>query len=179
MKHTDIIDFWFSELKPEQWWKKDESLDSQIKERFLKIYQKAIVGELYGWRSSPQGRLAEIIVIDQFARNIFRGKPESFLYDSLALILSQEAVRLGSDKELTNSKKSFLYMPFMHSESIAIHEQAVKLYSQDGLEFNLEFEHKHKKIIDKFGRYPHRNQILGRESTEQEKEFLLQPDSSF
>ena len=110
---------------------------------------------------------------------MFRDSAESFAFDSLALVLAQEAVSSGVDKQLQQIEKSFLYMPYMHSESAIIHEQAVELFSQPGLENNLAFEHKHKDIIDRFGRYPHRNEILGRESTPEEIEFLQQPGSSF
>ncbi len=179
MKYTDILKFWFEELSTKQWWVKDPELDKTIKKRFLEVHQKANRCELYGWRKTPRGRLAEIIVLDQFSRNIFRGRPESFASDQLALSLSQAAIQAESDISLSNQEKSFLYMPYMHSESKVIHEEAVKLYSTDGLEFNLEFEYKHKKIIDRFNRYPHRNEILNRESTQEEIEFLKGPDSSF
>lgn len=178
-EYKKVIDFWFEELDPSDWWKKDEKLDQTIKDRFISTHQAAIFCELNHWRSNPLGRLAEIIVIDQFSRNIFRNKPESFLYDNLALVLSQEAVSGKHDKDLTAKQKAFLYMPYMHSESKIIHEQAVKLFSQPGLESNLDFELKHKVIIDRFGRYPHRNIVLGRASTQEEINFLKEPNSSF
>lgn len=179
MDWQDIIHFWFDELTPEQWWKKDSHLDQQIKERFLDLHHRASQGELFEWRQAPLGRLAEIIVLDQFSRNIYRGKPEAFTQDSLSLVLAQEAVRSGDDQQLEINKRGFLYMPFMHSESRLIHQEAVKLFSQPGLEYNLEFELLHKKIIDRFGRYPHRNEILKRNSTPEEVEFLKEPNSSF
>ena len=125
------------------------------------------------------GRLAEIIVLDQFSRNIYRDRPLAFAYDATALVLAQEAVRVGADQQVDFEKRSFFYMPYMHSESPIIHNRAVELFSQPGAEFNYEFELKHKAIIDRFGRYPHRNAILGRESTPEEIEFLGQPGSSF
>jgi len=125
------------------------------------------------------GRLAEIIVVDQFSRNIYRGTPKAFQWDPMALCLAQEAIRVKADSELSNAKRAFIYLPYMHSESLKIHQQAVELYSAPGLELNLEFEMKHKVIIEKFGRYPHRNDILGRPSTPEEVEFLKQPGSSF
>ncbi len=154
-------------------------MDAQIAERFLPTLLAAARGELFNWRTSAEGRLAEILVLDQFSRNIFRGKPESFAQDSLALILSQEAVLGGALSELPPQKQAFLLMPYMHSESSLIHEEAIKLFSRPGLDFNLDFEKKHKVIIDRFGRYPHRNEILGRISTPEEVEFLKQPGSSF
>lgn len=179
MEAKEIIQFWFVELKPQDWFKKDDQLDLQIKNRFLDIHGKASKGELSGWRDNFFGRLAEIIILDQFSRNIFRGRPESFAFDPLALILAQEAIRAKADQELSLEKRPFVYMPFMHSESKAIHQEAVGLFSQKGLEISLDFELKHKAIIDKFGRYPHRNEILGRKSTREEIEFLKSPDSSF
>jgi len=179
MESKEIIKFWFVELKPQDWFKKDDQLDLLIKNRFLDIHGQASRGELSDWRDSFFGRLAEIIVLDQFSRNIYRGRPESFAYDSMSLILAQEAIRFKADQELSLEKKPFMYMPFMHSESKVIHQEAVGLFSQKGLEVGLEFELKHKAIIDRFGRYPHRNDILGRKSTPLELEFLKNPDSSF
>jgi len=136
-------------------------------------------GELYGWRSTDLGRLAEIIVLDQFSRNIFRDQSLAFAWDAQALVLAQEAVTAGVLEQLEFSQQAFLIMPYMHSESKIIHEQAIKLFSRPGLEFNLDFEKRHKVIIDRFGRYPHRNEILGRQSSAEEEEFLKQPGSAF
>ena len=179
MAYPDIIKFWFGEIEPESWWKKDEALDQLIRERFSDVYQLAAKCELFEWRQDALGWLAEIIILDQFPRNMFRDTPQAFDTDRLAVILVQEAVANQVDRELTPPQKSFLYMPLMHSESALIHETAMELYSQPGLEFNLDFEKKHKAIIDRFGRYPHRNAILGRESTDEEVEFLKSPESSF
>lgn len=176
---TDVLDFWFKELEPKQWFVKDLDLDAMIEARFCFLVEQARVGELFSWRVTPEGRLAEIILLDQFSRNIYRDRPESFSADPTALVLAQEAITAGADQQLPVQKRAFLYMPFMHSESPLIHEQAIALFDQPGLEHNLEFEYKHKAIIDRFGRYPHRNQILGRESTAEELEFLQQPGSSF
>jgi len=118
-------------------------------------------------------------VIDQFSRNIYREKPASFSNDPLALILAQTAVQLGADKDLEPDARAFLYMPYMHSESALIHVEAVRLFSHPGLERNLDFELRHKAVIDRFGRFPHRNAILGRTSTPEETAFLLTPGSSF
>jgi uncharacterized protein (DUF924 family) len=179
MEQKEVIKFWFVELKPEDWFKKDPQLDSLIKKRFQNTHEKATRGELFEWRDSFFGKLAEIIILDQFSRNIYREKPESFAFDPMALILAQEAVRSNVDQELSLEKKPFLYLPFMHSESKIIHEEALKLFSQKGLEMGLDYELKHKAIIDRFGRYPHRNKILGRESTPEELEFLKSSDSGF
>ncbi|MDA8793799.1 DUF924 domain-containing protein [Bacteriovoracaceae bacterium] len=174
-----VLNFWFKELTPKDWWKKSDELDALIKQRFEEIHQQAIHGELYLWRNTPEGRLAEIIVLDQFSRNIYRNDPRSFMYDSLALILAQECTASGDDQKLEESKRSFVYMPFMHSESLVIHDYAVDLYTKLGSAESLKFETSHRDIIVKFGRYPHRNEILGRDSTAEEIEFLQNPGSSF
>ncbi len=173
---NDILNFWFKEIKPKQHWVKDPEFDTQIKKRFGDLLIAASQCELFSWRETAKGRLAEIIVLDQFSRNIYRGTPQAFSQDALALALSQEAVSLDLDKELGANEIPFLYMPYMHSESKVVHVEAEKLFKQTG---NFDFEMKHKAIIDRFGRYPHRNEILGRESTAEELEFLSGPGSSF
>lgn len=183
LKHVvspdEIIHFWFEEIEPSFWWKKDLAFDQEITSRFHTTHKAASLGELESWRKSANGRLAEVIVLDQFSRNLYRDTALSFAYDGVALILAQEAIRIGSDQQVDCEKRSFFYMPYMHSESIEIHQTAVELFSQTGAEFNYEFELKHKTIIDRFGRYPHRNAILSRKSTPEEKVFLTQPNSSF
>lgn len=179
MHYQTILDFWFKEISPQKWWEKDEAFDELIRQRFTDIYNKAVQGELFNWRATADGRLAEIIILDQFSRNIFRDSYRAFAQDNLALVLAQEAIFNGADQLIPIEWRSFLYMPFMHSESLLIHEQAVKLFSQSDMKGNLDFELKHKVIIERFGRFPHRNKILNRESTKEELEFLLQPDSSF
>ena len=174
-----VIEFWFGELTSKDWWRKDPELDQLIKNRFSQLHQSACQAELFTWRKHAQGRLAEILILDQFSRNIFREQPKAFATDALALALAQEAIVHGLDKQLPNAQRAFLYLPYMHSESKAIHNVAIELFSQPGLEDNLAFELKHKVIIDQFGRYPHRNSILGRPSTEEELAFLAQPNSSF
>ncbi|MCL1137776.1 DUF924 family protein [Shewanella pneumatophori] len=174
-----IINFWFEEIEPKQWWIKDLEFDQLIAERFGALLEQAMQGELYHWRASPKGRLAEIIVLDQFSRNIYRDTPKSFAADPVALVLAQEAVAVNADSELKAKQVPFLFMPYMHSESRAIHEVAVRLFNREAAQANLDFELKHKAIIDQFGRYPHRNKILGRESTAEEIAFLQQPGSSF
>ena len=177
--YKKILEFWFEEIDTSQWWVKDESFDEGIRQRFLELHKKAVTCELYAWRKTSLGALAEIIVVDQFSRNMFRDKPESFAYDSLALALSQSAIACGFDSELNPGKRSFLYMPFMHSESLVIHSVAETLFTKLGNPSTIEFENRHRAIIEQFGRYPHRNKILGRVSTQEEIEFLRQPGSSF
>jgi len=158
---------------------KNTELDQKITERFSLTHLQASLGELFSWRKTAEGRLAEILVLDQFSRNMFRDDPRSFAYDSMALVLAQECVALKIDQKLELTKRKFIYMPYMHSESLIIHDQAIELFAQEGLEENLKFEHAHLTILQKFGRYPHRNKILGRESTKEEIEFLKGPNSSF
>lgn len=174
-----ILHFWFTELTPKQHFAKDAALDEAIRTRFGATLEAAARCELFAWRATPEGRLAEIIVLDQFSRNMWRNTPLAFAQDALALALAQELVASGQDRSLASAQRSFAYMPYMHSESALIHEQAVALFSQPGLEDNLRFEHAHKVIVDRFGRYPHRNAILGRSSTAEELAFLNEPGSSF
>jgi len=176
---NDVIQFWFEEVTPAQRFRKDPAFDQLIHDRFGLLHTRASRCELADWRESPLGSLAEIIVLDQFSRNMFRDTPLAFAWDSLALALAQELVRRGQDHALSAPQKAFAYMPYMHSESAEIHRTALALFSQPGLESNLDFEIRHKEIIDRFGRYPHRNTILGRESTPEELSFLEQPGSGF
>ena len=175
----DILAFWFEQTPPERWWKVDPEFDALLRSRFLGLLLQASAGELHGWRESARGRLAEVIVLDQFSRNIHRGTPAAFAQDPMALALAQEAVRAGATAALSPIQNNFLLMPYMHSESRAIHDLAVTLYSAHAPAENLQYELRHKAIVDRFGRYPHRNAILGRESTPEELAFLQQPGSSF
>jgi uncharacterized protein (DUF924 family) len=180
-QHTpdSILSFWFEEITPRQWWVSAEDFDQLIASRFGALHAAAARCELYEWRESAAGRLAEIIVLDQFSRNIYRNQPQAFSNDGLALGLAQSAVAARADQSLNATQRAFLYMPYMHSESPAIHTVALELFSHPEMENNLDFERRHKAIIDRFGRYPHRNTILGRASTPEEIEFLKTPGSSF
>ncbi|MFK7886335.1 MAG: DUF924 family protein [Gammaproteobacteria bacterium] len=175
----DVLAFWFEEIEPKAHWVKDASFDATIARRFGRTHRRAASAELWSWRATAGGRLAEIIVLDQFSRNLFRDSAAAFAHDALALGLAQEAVATGADKTLSAQERSFLYMPYMHSESALIHEQAVELFGELGIQSSLDFEQRHKTIIDRFGRYPHRNALLGRESTAAEQAFLAEPGSSF
>ena len=179
MKYQDILNFWFNTDTQPFWFKKSDAFDQQLHEKFTVILQHAKQAELWTWRENAEGRLAEIIILDQFSRNLYRDQAAAFAQDAQALTLAQEAIRLGLDQQLAPEQRSFLYMPFMHSESKLIHEEALKLFEALSNPINLDFEHRHKVIIDRFGRYPHRNAILGRESTPEEIEFLKQPNSHF
>ena len=179
MHPETIIHFWFTELNDAQRFAKDEALDARLRQRFEATLRAAIAGELYEWRRTALGRLAEIVVLDQFSRNIYRDTPAAFSQDAQALALAQELISRGLDQDVPTAQRAFAYMPYMHSESLLIHQQALALFSQTGLEGSLAFEHKHRKILEQFGRYPHRNQILGRASTASEIAFLKTPGSSF
>ena len=143
------------------------------------LLERAARCELWAWRGTPEGRLAEVLVLDQFSRNAWRDTARAFAQDPLALALAQEAVAGGHDLALPPPRRAFLYMPYMHSESLAVHEEALRLFGQPELAFNLDFERRHQAIVARFGRYPHRNAVLGRASTAEELDFLAQPGSSF
>lgn len=177
--YQTVLQFWFLDVKPAQWWTVDPAFDLLIAERFGEHHRQAVHAELFEWRSDPRGRLAEIIVLDQFSRNIYRSDRRAFEADALALALAQEAVAAKADRALTQEERTFMYMPYMHSESRSIHEVAERLFRERAPKSNYEFELRHKAIIDRFGRYPHRNAILGRESTPEELAFLEEPGSRF
>jgi len=195
-----ILDFWFGDLKeggipPEHlsrmWWAKDENTDEFIRVNFEADLINAREGRLGVWEISPRGTLALIILLDQFPRNIYRGRPEAFAQDSRALNLSLRGIERGFDRELHPVMRVFFYMPFMHSEDLDIQARSIALFSalerdftsppalSDMLSSNSEYAERHYAIIERFGRFPHRNSILGRESTAEEIEFLKQPGSSF
>ena len=175
----DILRFWFTETLPAQWWAADPDFDARIADRFGALHARAAQAELVGWRSSAEGRLAEVLVLDQFSRNIHRNTPRAFAQDGMALVLAQEALACAADRALPPVQRGFLLMPWMHSESRDIHAQAEPLFRDLGNDNTLNFALRHKAIIDRFGRYPHRNAVLGRESTAEEIEFLKQPGSRF
>ncbi len=177
--YQDILSFWFDEIDPKSWWASDADFDDLLKKRFLPVLKQGARGELYAWRESPRGRLAEVMVLDQFSRNIFRNTPAAFAQDGMALVLAQEAVAAGALTVLQPTENAFLLLPYMHSESARIHAVAETLYQQYAPPGNLDFERRHKAIIDRFGRYPHRNDILGRVSTDEEIAFLREPGSRF
>jgi uncharacterized protein (DUF924 family) len=179
MNPQRVLEFWFTELTPKQHFAKDAALDATIADRFGADLEAASRCELFAWRNAPEGRLAEIIVLDQFSRNVFRDSPRAFAQDALALALAQELVADGSDMTLPVEQRKFAYMPYMHSESLIVHQEALRLFAQPGLESNLDFERRHLAIIERFGRYPHRNAILGRESTAEEQAFLQEVGSGF
>jgi len=177
--YNQVLNFWFVETAPRLWWTAEPAFDAAVAARFADVHSAAVRSELYEWRREPGGRLAEIIVLDQFSRNLFRDTAKAFAYDTMALVLAQEAVAGSHDRRLQTQERVCLYMPFMHSESSVIHAHAERLFASLGLEDSYESELRHKAVIDRFGRYPHRNAILGRESTQEELAFLEQPGSRF
>ena len=174
----DILAFWFAPANEPNWWQCSDAFDAQVAARFGALHESALRCELWAWRTSAEGRLAEIVVLDQFSRNLHRDSARAFAADPLALALAQEAVAAGAHQQLDPRRRAFLLMPYMHSESRAIHEVALQLFA-DCPAGNLDFERRHKAIVDRFGRYPHRNAVLGRASTPEEIEFLRTPGSSF
>lgn len=175
--YQEILRFWFKETSSDKWWSAEPKFDEEVRSRYGDLVHQAARGELHEWRNEPHGRLAEIIVLDQFSRNVYRNTAKAFTQDPIALVLSQEAVRLGIHATLSQEEAGFLLMPYMHSESAKIHVFAEQLFRQ--FTRNYDFERRHKAIIDRFGRYPHRNAILGRASSAEELEFLKQPGSRF
>ena len=175
MRFEDVIRFWFEEATPSQWFTKDEAFDREIETRFSDTYKAAMAGETAEWRRHPEGRLAEILVLDQFSRNMFRDSAKAFAGDERALMLAKECVAAGDDLRLSGKQRYFIYLPYMHSESKAVHARAIWLFLKLPLSdwwSWISYEYKHKRIIDRFGRYPHRNEVLGRVSTPDEEEFL-------
>jgi uncharacterized protein (DUF924 family) len=175
----EVLKFWFFETKPSAWWTVDPEFDALIAKRFGALLRTAERSELCDWRAEARGRLAEVILLDQFSRNVYRGTPKCFSNDPMALVLAQEAVASGHDQVLTTDERAFLYMPYMHSESPIIHVQAEHLFAALGHSESYDSELRHKAIVDRFGRFPHRNELLGRQSTTEELAFLREPGSRF
>lgn len=171
-----VIHFWFTESSGEDWFGAKPEFDRKLHEKFFDLHAKVAAGEAYSWRTDAHGRLAEILVLDQFSRQFYRGEGRAFAFDAMALTLAQEVVAQELDKDLSSDEKMFAYMPYMHSESLVIHEEAVRLFTALGNEKTLEFEMMHKRLIERFGRYPKRNAALGRESTPEELDYIAGRD---
>lgn len=171
--YEEVLSFWFDELQPSEWFNSTERLDNKIRVLFERILVAAKKGELFYWRTSIRGRLAEIIVLDQFSRNIYRNDSRAYEGDSIALVLAQEAVMMKEKEELSIEEKSFIYMPFMHSESLFIQENYSMVYfKESGLEKRYFYAKEHYETIKRFGRFPYRNNVLDRISTLEEIEYL-------
>lgn len=173
----DVVDFWFSDSARPLWFRSTAAFDQQIRERFLATWRLARDGALQGWTASAQGALALILVLDQFPLNLFRGTPKSFCTEAAAREAARRAIHFGFDSELDNDQKVFLYLPFMHSEDPADQDRAVELCSLAGLQDALKWAEHHRELIRRFGRFPHRNGVLGRISTPEEQVYLSSDDA--
>jgi uncharacterized protein (DUF924 family) len=169
---SDVIAFWFVENGPEDWFGGKEDFDARLAKEFTETHRRAAAGEVFTWRDTADGRLAEIIVLDQFSRQLCRGSARAFSQDGMALVLAQEAVRLGADRDIPLDRRMFVYMPYMHSESLVVHEAALPLFESLENADTLEFERAHADILRRFGRFPLRNAALGRESTPEEIAYM-------
>ena len=176
MNHTDVINYWFSEKSRQHWFSSTPEIDNEIKRRYEKLWIKAASGKLKDWQDSPQGCLALIIILDQFPLNMFRGKAKSFQTEKLAVEVALKAINKGYDEILNTDELLFLFMPLMHSENLEHQNMQVKFFEK--YDFNDEYSKHHRDIVKKFGRFPHRNEILGRMSTMEELDYLLS-DNAF
>ena len=175
-----VLDFWFDPESEPLWFKKDAAFDAAIRERFVGDYERAAAGALDAWKDTADGALALVIALDQFPRNLFRGSARAFATDAKAVAVAGRAIDRGFDRRLEVVRRKFLYLPFTHSESLADQRRGVTLFEAAGTDSKtLKFARRHLEIVARFGRFPHRNQDLGRETTADEAAFLAGPDSSF
>lgn len=174
----EVIDFWFG-LTTEQQFAKDDVLDVTIGERFGALRNHLLATDADGWRGDAERMLAAIIVLDQFSRNLHRGSAEAYAADPLAVQLTLEGIRAGFDLEVTAEKRAFFYMPLMHAENMGLQNYAIALFEEAGLDLQVKFARDHAAVIAEYGRFPSRNQTLGRESTPAEKEYLSRPDAGW
>jgi uncharacterized protein (DUF924 family) len=166
-----VLAFWRKAGK-DKWYTKNEAFDAEVRQRFLGLWQQAAAGELASWETTDDGALALVIVLDQFPRNMFRGDARTFSTDARALDVASRAIARGADKRIDPDLVEFLYMPFMHSERLADQERCIALFQNGGRPDNVKFAEIHADIIRRFGRFPHRNEILGRATTAEERAFL-------
>lgn len=172
MSPDTVLEFWFADDARERWFRSTPAFDRRVIERFLPVWQAAANGQLSPWETTPEGTVALVIVLDQFPLNMFRGRPESFSTEAQARRIARRALAAGFDHAITDQQKAFLYMPFMHSERLADQEKSVALYEAAGLKDSLKWACHHRELIRRFGRFPHRNAILGRASTPEEIAYL-------
>jgi len=177
----DILNFWFVETQPQQWFQVNEDFDQIIIDRFNDAYEKAASGAYDEWKSDSDGALALVILLDQFPRNMFRGTPKAFATDNKALIIAKYAISKGLDQVHSVQKKRFLYLPFEHSENMNDQRRCVELFEKikDDAPMGYEYALRHLDVIDKYSRFPHRNKILSRDNTPEEEEYLAQSDAGF
>lgn len=173
---SDVLDYWFSEKSKQFWFASTPQVDNEIKVRFESVWEKAAEGEYSQWRETADGSVALIVILDQLPLNMFRSDPKAFQTESMAVEVALNAINNGFDEELNDEKLLFLFMPLMHSENID--HQNLQVYLFDKYNFNLEFSKHHRDLVKKFGRFPHRNEILGRMSTMEELDYLLS-DNAF
>jgi len=166
-----ILAFW-REAGPDRWYKKDGAFDDEVRRRYLGLWQDAAAGKLSSWEASDDGALALTIVLDQFPRNMFRNDPRTYATDEMARGVAGRAIDRGADRRIDPALLEFLYMPFMHSEHLSDQQRCVALFRKSGNTYNLKFALDHADIISRFGRFPHRNQLLGRQTTAEEQAFL-------
>lgn len=178
-KPDQVLHFWFETLRPEDWYRSDPGIDDFVRDKLGGLHGMAIRGELERWRDSAEGTLALIILLDQVPRNIHRNTPRAFASDENARAVLAAALAAGLDKSLTKRKRVFLYLPLMHSEKMRHQDQSVELFTDLGIENNLDYAHRHRDVIRQYGRFPHRNAALGRQSTPEEEEYLSQPGAGF
>jgi uncharacterized protein (DUF924 family) len=177
----DILDFWFVETQPQQWFQVNEDFDKQVIDRFSEPYDMATRGEFDEWQKDADGALALVVLLDQMPRNMFRGTPRAFETDKKALIVSKYAISKGLDQVLNVQKRRFLYLPFEHSENMNDQRRSVELFEkiQDDDPLGYDYAVRHYKVIEEYGRFPHRNKILSRENTPEEEAYLSKPDAGF
>ena len=177
----DILGFWFDETQPQQWFQTNPDFDALIRARFTEAYEKARDGILDDWRRDADGCLALCILLDQFPRNMFRGQPQAFATDGKALVVAKYAVSKGFDQVLPPVKRRFLYLPYEHSENLGDQRKCVELFEKMTKDDPLGYDYalRHLKVIEKYGRFPHRNKILGRMNTPEEDDYLAQPGAGF
>lgn len=168
----EIIDFWFSDKVKKRWFSSTPEFDKRLTEKYEAVWEKASSGGLDEWSDDPDGCLALLIILDQFPLNMFRGQAKSFKTERRSVEIARNAVKKELDQKIYKDKLAFLYMPFMHSEDLADQDMSVKLYRENNLEANIAFAEHHREIIRRFGRFPHRNRILGRESSADETRYL-------
>ena len=166
-----VLDFWFG-VDPEKWFSRDAAFDAAITERFLPTYEAAVAGALNGWEATAEHALALVIVLDQFPRNMFRGSPRTYAADPLGLAIAKRAIAQGFDQALELQRRNFFYLPFMHAEDLSEQERCVALCKQYSDADTLKWAELHADIIRRFGRFPHRNAVLGRATTPEEQAFL-------
>lgn len=177
MNPSDIIDYWYSDRIKQYWFSSTPELDEEIRNNYEEIWRLAKRGGLNSWKESPEGCLALAIILDQFPLNMFRGKPQSFETEEKAIEVTIYAINHNYDEKIEKEKLSFLIMPLMHSENIKDQDLSIYLFKKHNLTSNLSFAEHHRNIVKEFGRFPHRNKILGRESTNEELEYLESKNS--